>query len=138
MAEVATVLVVDDDGAYRAFLRASLEAAGFAVAEAEDGPAAHAEALRLRPEVVLLDWRMPGESGIVALRRLRAEPRLEGVRIAMVTGLDDPRDRDLARHAGADAFLVKTGDPDALTAQVRRLLAGGEARFDRRAPQRLL
>jgi DNA-binding response OmpR family regulator len=47
----------------------------------------------------------------------------------MITGLDDERDRTLARHAGADAFLIKDPDPDALAFQVRRLLSpGGDAR----------
>jgi two-component system, OmpR family, phosphate regulon response regulator PhoB len=70
---------------------------------------------------------MPGQSGIAACRHLRAEAALAGVRIAMITGLDDERDRTLARHAGADAFLVKDPDPDALARQVRRLLAAGGA-----------
>jgi DNA-binding response OmpR family regulator len=72
---------------------------------------------------------MPGQSGITVCRALRAEPQLSGVRIAMITGLDDERDRTLARHAGADAFLIKDPDPDALAFQVRRLLSpGGDAR----------
>jgi DNA-binding response OmpR family regulator len=70
---------------------------------------------------------MPGQSGITACRNLRAEPDLEGVRIAVITGLDDERDRTLARHAGADAFLIKDPDPDALARQVRRLLDAGGA-----------
>jgi DNA-binding response OmpR family regulator len=131
----ARVLVVDDDAPFRAFVRASLELAGFAVVEARDGSEALEMALSTRPDVVLLDWRMPQESGIVALRRLRDAPELRDVRIAMVTGLDDPRDRELARKAGADAFLIKSGDPDALASQVRRLLDPLGARFGR-APQR--
>jgi DNA-binding response OmpR family regulator len=132
----ATVLVADDDPAYRAFMRASLETSGFAVVEAGDGAEALAVALSAVPDVVLLDWRMPGDSGIVALRLLRAEAALASVRIAIVTGLDDPRDRELARKAGADAFLVKTGEPDAIATQVRRLLDPLEGRFDRPEPTR--
>jgi DNA-binding response OmpR family regulator len=128
MAEAPTVLVVDDDAGFRAYVRAALEPR-FAVVEAADGGEALAAALRERPDGILLDWRMPGQSGITVCRALRAEPRLSDVRIAMITGLDDERDRTLARHAGADAFLVKDPDPDALAFQVRRLLSpGGDAR----------
>jgi DNA-binding response OmpR family regulator len=123
----ATVLVVDDDAGFRAYVRAALESEQFRVVEGASGADAVEVALRERPEVILLDWRMPGQSGIAACRSLRAEPTLEGVRIAVVTGLEDERDRTLARHAGADAFLIKDPDPDALTVQVRRLLAADGA-----------
>lgn len=122
MAE-ATVLVVDDDAGFRAYVRAALDGDEFRIVEGANAQEAVDVALRERPHAILLDWRMPGGSGIVACRNLRAESDLAGVRIAMITGLDDERDRTLARHAGADAFLVKDGDPDALARQVRRLLA---------------
>lgn len=122
MAET-TVLVVDDDAGFRAYVRAALEGEEFRVVEGANATEAVEVALRERPDAILLDWRMPGGSGIVACRNLRAEPSLGGVRIAMITGLDDERDRTLARHAGADAFLIKDPDPDALARQVRRLLA---------------
>jgi two-component system, OmpR family, phosphate regulon response regulator PhoB len=126
MAE-ATVLVVDDDAGFRAYVRAALEGERFRVVEGASGPDAVEVALRERPDAILLDWRMPGQSGITACRNLRAESSLEGVRIAMITGLDDERDRTLARHAGADAFLIKDPDPDALARQVRRLLGANSA-----------
>jgi two-component system phosphate regulon response regulator PhoB len=121
MAE-ATVLVVDDDAGFRAYVRAALEGDEFRIVEGSNAQEAVVVALRERPDAILLDWRMPGGSGIVACRNLRAQEDLGGVRIAMITGLDDERDRTLARHAGADAFLIKDGNPDALTRQVRRLL----------------
>jgi DNA-binding response OmpR family regulator len=123
----ATVLVVDDDAGFRAYVRAALEGPAFRILEASTGAEALETALRERPQAILLDWRMPGQSGITTCRRLREEPALAAVRIAMVTGLDDERDRTLARHAGADTFLVKDPDPEALTVQVRRLLAGAGA-----------
>jgi CheY-like chemotaxis protein len=126
MPEAPTVLVVDDDAGFRAYVRAALEPR-LHIVEAADGPEALLLALRERPDAILLDWRMPGQSGITVCRALRAEPQLNGVRIAMITGLDDERDRTLARHAGADAFLIKDPDPDALAGQVRRLLTVGDA-----------
>jgi DNA-binding response OmpR family regulator len=122
MAE-ATVLVVDDDAGFRAYVRAALEGERFRVIEGASATDAVEVALRELPDAILLDWRMPGQSGIAACRALRAEPGLADLRIAMITGLDDERDRTLARHAGADAFLIKDPDPDALALQVRRLLA---------------
>lgn len=122
------MLVVDDDAGFRAYVRAALESEQFRVVEGDSGPDAVAVALRERPDAILLDWRMPGQSGIAACRNLRAESALSGVRIAVITGMDDDRDRTLARHAGADAFFVKDPDPDALAAQVRRLLAVDGAR----------
>lgn len=121
MAE-ATVLVVDDDAGFRAYVRAALEGDEFRIVEGSNAREAVEVALAERPDAILLDWRMPGGSGIVACRNLRAQAELGGVRIALITGLDDERDRTLARHAGADAFLVKDGNPDALARQVRRLL----------------
>jgi DNA-binding response OmpR family regulator len=122
----AKVLVVDDDAGFRAYVRAALDQAAFQVIEASDGTEAIDVALRERPDVILLDWRMPGKSGIAVCRNLREQTALAGTRIAMITGLDDDRDRTLARHAGADAFLVKEPDPDALRGQVERLLRNGE------------
>ena len=130
MAEAATVLVVDDDAGFRAYVRAALEQPQFRIVEVSDGGSAVDVALRERPDVILLDWRMPGQSGITTCRHLRAQRDLAGVRIAMVTGLDDERDRTLARHAGADAYFIKDPDPDALAFQVRRLLAPGGAPAD--------
>jgi DNA-binding response OmpR family regulator len=136
--EAPTVLVVDDDPAARRLVSIWLEERGFTVHDAEDGETGLREAARLNPDVVLLDWRLPDESGPSVCRRLAdAVPRPA---IVMLTGLDDPRDRDAARQAGADDFLVKGLDPDTLADRLRRLI-GAPARFSRttateRVPQR--
>ena len=118
----ATVLVVDDDDGFRAYVRAALDRTSFRVLEASDGAEAVDVAVRERPVVILLDWRMPGQSGITTCRTLRSQDGFRDVPIAMITGLDDDRDRTLARQAGADAFLIKEPDPDRLVGQVERLL----------------
>ena len=90
--EAPTVLVVDDDPAARRLVSIWLEERGFVVHDAHDGETGLREAARLKPDVVLLDWRLPDEIGPSVCRRLaEAVPRPA---IVMLTGLDDPRDRD--------------------------------------------
>jgi DNA-binding response OmpR family regulator len=129
--EAPTVLVVDDDPAARRLVSIWLEERGFAVHDAQDGETGIREAARLNPDIVLLDWRLPDETGPSVCRRLAdSVPRPA---IVMLTGLDDPRDRDAARNAGADDFLVKGIDPDTLADRIRRLIGG--ARFTRTATE---
>ena len=131
--EAPIVLVVDDDPAARRLVSIWLEERGFGVHTAHDGETGLREAARLNPDVVVLDWRLPDESGPSVCRRLsEAVPRPA---IVMLTGLDDARDRAAARHAGADDFLTKGIDPDTLADRIRALVGGG-ARFTRGAPDR--
>jgi DNA-binding response OmpR family regulator len=126
--EAPTVLVVDDDPAARRLVAIWLEERGFTVHDAQDGETGLREAARLNPDIVLLDWRLPDENGPSVCRRLsEAVPRPA---IVMLTGLDDPRDRDAARKAGADDFLVKGLDPETLADRLRRLV-GAQRRFAR-------
>ena len=123
------MLVVDDDPATRRLVAIWLEERGFVVHCAPDGESGVREAARVNPDLVLLDWRLPDESGPSVCRRLsETVPRPV---IVMHTGLDDPRDRDAARKAGADEFLVKGVDPDRLADRLRGLLGG--SRFTRAA-----
>jgi DNA-binding response OmpR family regulator len=127
--EAPRVLVVDDDPAARRLVSIWLEERDFEVHCAPDGESGMREAARLAPDVVLLDWRLPDEIGPSICRRLdEAVPR---PLIVMHTGLDDPRERDAARQAGADDFIVKGIDPDALAERLRGLVGG--ARFSRTA-----
>jgi len=131
--EAPTVLVVDDDPAARRLVSIWLEERGFCVHDAHDGETGLREAARLNPDIVLLDWRMPDENGPSICRRLtETVPRPV---IVMLTGLDDPRDRDAARAAGADDYFVKGLDPDTLANRLRELVAS-PARFARPAPDR--
>ena len=126
--EAPTVLVVDDDPAARRLVSIWLEERGFAVHDAHDGETAIREAVRLNPDVVLLDWRLPDENGPSVCRRLaESVPRPA---IVMLTGLDHTSDRDAARCAGADDFLTKGLDPDTLAQRLRELVGTG-ARFTR-------
>jgi DNA-binding response OmpR family regulator len=122
------VLVVDDDEDLRVVLRHGLAGAGFEVHEARDAVAAYAAAAVLDPDIVLLDWVMPGEdAGAVACGKL--VQLLRHGEVVMFTGLSDVRDQRAAFDAGARAFLVKGMRLEELAAELRRLLGAG--RFTR-------
>lgn len=123
------MLVVDDDPAARRLVSIWLEERGFVVHDAVDGESGLRAAAQLRPDIVLLDWRLPDESGhSLCVRLNESVPRPI---IVMHTGLSDPRDRDAARAAGADGFIVKGADPDSLAERLHGLVGG--ARFSRSA-----
>jgi DNA-binding response OmpR family regulator len=119
------VLMVDDDDAFRRWLREHLHAAGYEVLEAGAGSDGLTVAREQRPDLILLDWRMPDVSGVQVCRELRDDPRTIGIPIIIVTALHDLRDRHLALRAGADAFLAKEGEPVALLELVADLARNG-------------
>lgn len=121
------VVIVDDQAMIRMGLRMILdhEPDIVTVGEAGDGEAAVALAAAERPDVVLMDIRMPRLDGVEATRRIRADPALEGVRVAVLTTFDDEEYVTGALAAGADAFLLKDTDPGTLVACVRRVRDGG-------------
>jgi two-component system nitrate/nitrite response regulator NarL len=116
------VLVVDDDAGFRQMVRAALERAGFAVAEAADADAGLAAAADEPPALALVDVVLHGASGFELYRVLR--DRLgEELPIIFVSGeRTDPHDRVAGLLLGADDYLVKPIDPDELAARVRRSL----------------
>ncbi len=106
MSTRSTVLVVDDDDAIRGVVRSVLEADGFEVVEAADGPAALLllEAINGRgPDMVVLDVMMPGLDGVEVCRRIDHDR----VKVVMLSARDDVTTREEATAAGADAYLTK-------------------------------
>jgi diguanylate cyclase (GGDEF)-like protein/PAS domain S-box-containing protein len=101
------VLVVDDDITVRLLARQSLERAGFAVAEAEDGSEAVSAFQEIWPHLVLLDVDMPNMDGFEACVQLRRLPNSEMIPILMVTGLDDIESIERAYEVGATDFVTK-------------------------------
>jgi two-component system alkaline phosphatase synthesis response regulator PhoP len=100
------VLVVDDDAAIRRVVRTVLEADGFEVVEAADGPAALLllDAIMGRgPDAVILDIMMPGIDGIEVCRKIDHD----AVKVVMLSARDDADSRARAAKAGADAYLTK-------------------------------
>ena len=114
------ILIVEDDEKLLELLTWLMSRQGFAIRATDDGEEALRLAQRSTPDVVLLDWMMPGRSGLDVCRALTAGG-FPGA-VAIHTGLDDPRDRSAARAAGATAFLVKGMANDELERAVRALV----------------
>lgn len=107
------------------------------VGEARDGAEALEVAVREVPDVVLMDIRMPGVDGLEATRRIRANPRLRGTRVIVLTTFDLDEYVFGALQAGASGFLLKGVEPQALVDAVRTV-AGGDALLDPGATRRLI
>ncbi len=116
---MATVLIADDDRKIIDMLRRTLAYEGYHVVTAADGQEALAKALAHRPDVVVLDWLMPGVDGLEVARRLR---EADGTPILMLTARDAVEDRVEGLDSGADDYLVKPFAFRELLARVRALL----------------
>jgi two-component system phosphate regulon response regulator PhoB len=124
----ASILVVDDDPAIRELLAGNLKHAGYRVACAGNAGEAEAQLREQRPSVALLDWMLPGTSGLLLARQLRADARTSGVAIIMVSARAEEQDKIAALESGADDYLTKPFS-------TRELLARIKAVMRRRTPQ---
>jgi DNA-binding response OmpR family regulator len=113
------VLVVDDEPHIRTVLRGYLEAAGFAVSEAVDGPAAVDEVRRDPPDLVLLDVMLPGRDGLEVLREVRT---FSDVYVILVTARTEEIDKLLGLGVGADDYITKPFSPREVAARVKAVL----------------
>ena len=117
------LLLVDDDPGLRALLRATFEVVDMDVAEAESAEEAAAHVARERPDVIVLDVKMPGQGGLAYCRKLKDDPATSGIQVVLLTGSEGSGDIDW-RACGADAFLLKPFSPLELLAIVERLAGG--------------
>jgi DNA-binding NarL/FixJ family response regulator len=136
---VIRVLLADDQGLVRAGFRALLDAQEDieVVGEAGDGEEAVRLAIELKPDVVLMDIRMPGVDGLAATKRIAGEDGLDDVRVVILTtfGLDEYVFE--AVRSGASGFLVKDTEPAELI-QAVRVVANGEALLSPNITKRLI
>jgi DNA-binding NarL/FixJ family response regulator len=136
---VIRVLLADDQALVRAGFRALLDAQDdiTVVGEASDGEEAVRLAVRERPDVVLMDIRMPGTDGLVATRRIAGDERLAGAKVVILTTFDLDEYVFEAIRAGANGFLVKDTEPTELLRAVRAVVAG-DALLSPRVTRRLI
>ena len=118
----ATVLVADDDTDILRFMELNLRLEGFEVVTARDGPDALAKAFAIRPDLVLLDVRMPGLDGYTLCARIRADARLAEIPVVIVTANYGTAEVEAARRAGADDFLIKPFLPATLLDMAKTLV----------------
>lgn len=120
------ILIVEDEEAIRDLIRINLSAAGFSCEEAEDGLQALAKAKAARPDLILLDWMLPGLDGLGVLRKLKADPALSTVPVLMVTAKSEENDVVLGLEMGASDYVTKPFSNKVLIARIRALLRRGE------------
>jgi two-component system, cell cycle response regulator DivK len=116
------VLVVEDYQDAREMYAAYLQFSGYGVAEAANGVEAVEKAQALMPDIVLMDLALPRMDGWEATRRLKADPRTSHIPVVALTGHALAGHAEGAREAGCDAFVTKPCLPDALVAEIQRLL----------------
>ena len=127
---MSMVLVVEDEAAIAELIAINLRHAGHEVLLAVDAQQAQALVDRALPDVVLLDWMLPGSSGVQLSRRWRADPRTRELPIIMLTARSDEADKVGGLDAGADDYLTKPFSVQELQARIRAVLR-------RRSPESL-
>ncbi|MFI3188822.1 phosphate regulon transcriptional regulatory protein PhoB [Crenothrix sp. D3] len=116
------ILVVEDEDAIRAMLIMVLEQAGFkpvAAADAQEAQNALDDAL---PDLILLDWMLPGISGVEWARRLKKEPMYRDIAIILLTARGEEEDKVRGLEIGADDYMTKPFSPKELVARIRAVL----------------
>jgi two-component system phosphate regulon response regulator PhoB len=116
------ILVVEDEDAVRELLVATLEGAGYQPLSAADVAEAEASMAERAPELILLDWMLPGMSGIEFTRRLRKEPALREVPIIMLTARGEEHSKVTGLEAGVDDYVTKPFSTRELLARIKAVL----------------
>ena len=124
----ANILVVEDEPAIQELIAANLQHAGHHVIRAADAEGALGIVRHALPDLLLIDWMLPGMSGVSLARRLRQEERTRGIPIILLTARSEEADKIAGLEAGADDYVTKPFSPRELLARIKAVLR-------RRAPQ---
>jgi two-component system phosphate regulon response regulator PhoB len=116
------ILIVEDEPAIAELIAVNLRHNGMAPVWTEDGDSAQREIDTVLPDAILLDWMLPGASGLQLARRWRAEPRTKGIPILMLTARGDEPDKVAGLDAGADDYITKPFSTQELLARIRAVL----------------
>jgi len=122
MRTMPAVLIVEDEPAIAELIAVNLRHNGFRTVWSLDSASAEREIEALVPDLILLDWMLPGESGLALAKRWRANPRTREVPIIMLTARSDEADRVAGLDAGADDYISKPFSTRELLARVRAVL----------------
>ena len=122
------ILIVEDEPAIQELIAVNLEGAGHHALRAADSEQALASIRATLPDLVLLDWMLPGQSGLAVARQLRGDARTRAIPIIMLTAKSAEPDKILGLEAGADDYITKPFSPRELLARIKAVLR-------RRAPQ---
>jgi len=123
-----SILVVEDEPAIMELIRVNLADAGYEVKAAEDAEAAHEAMKRELPDLLLLDWMLPGQSGLAFAKELRRDTRTRELPIIMVTARAEEADKVAGLEAWVDDYVTKPFSPRELKARIKSVLR-------RRAPE---
>ena len=121
------ILVVDDESTIRELIGFTLSRAGFSYREAADAAEAEAEILREPPDLILLDWMLPGQSGIDFVKLLRSDPSIRSIPVIMLTARGEEEDKVRGLKGGADDYITKPFAPKELDRPDRGGAAPGHA-----------
>ncbi|SEM85537.1 phosphate regulon transcriptional regulator PhoB [Halomonas caseinilytica] len=117
-----TVLIVDDEAPIREMIAVALEMADYHVLEADNAQTAHAMIVDHQPDLVLLDWMMPGTSGIELARRLKREEATAELPLIMLTAKSEEDNKIQGLESGADDYITKPFSPRELVARLKAVL----------------
>lgn len=116
------LLVVEDEDAIRAMLVLVLQQAGFEVIAASESDKAQKLLLETAPDLILLDWMLPGVSGVEWARRLKKDPSYREIPIILLTARGEEEDKVRGLEIGADDYMTKPFSPKELVARIRAVL----------------
>jgi two-component system phosphate regulon response regulator PhoB len=124
------VLIVEDEPSIAELIAVNLRHNGFQPTWAEDGVAAQRELDAVLPDAILLDWMLPGQSGVALAKKWRADARTKAIPILMLTARGDEPDKVMGLDAGADDYITKPFSTQEMLARIRAVLR-------RRAPEQV-
>jgi two-component system phosphate regulon response regulator PhoB len=126
---MSRVLVVEDEMAIAELIALNLRHAGFEVTVVDNGEDAQTQIDKVMPDLVLLDWMLPGQSGLTLAKRWRGATRTRDIPIIMLTARAEEADKVAGLDAGADDYLTKPFSPHELMARVRASCAARHPRL---------
>ena len=122
MTTTRKILIVDDEAPIREMIVVALEMAGYQCLEAEDGKQAHAITIDQKPDLILLDWMLPGVTGIELARRLKRDELTASTPIIMLTAKGEEDNKIQGLESGADDYITKPFSPRELVARLKAVL----------------